>query len=204
MWQDDSLATRYNPDAYQQIIQGLQSGEAGVQITALQDLADTFAYGDANLLGNFPVVPVAQLLIQLLTSRVEAVKETSALCMFSFLEAHPESTRALLGNGALQTMNAVLTSFDSFSTAEHLLRAAEIISQFRPGELAQHLGIGPLISYFDFLTITDQRIIAKCVAQTLSQAAMPQREAFTTPQRCTYAMHGFIPFQPIRITHSSE
>jgi hypothetical protein len=67
-------------------------------------------------------------------------------------------------------MHTILSAPCPVGTASNLLHAADVFSQSRPGELAQHVGIDPLLSHFSALPVVDQRVVARTVAQITSQA----------------------------------
>jgi hypothetical protein len=169
-WDDAGLRERFSDDAYQGILALLTSGDPDSALSGLQTLADTLAYGDQNLLSSFPVPLFCQEMTRLLGSAVELVQESAALCVFHVLEAHPNSTRELINAGCLEVMKTILMSMAPVGVAENLLRAADIVSQYRADDLAQRVGIAPIIGYFDFLPVIDQRIIAKTISQMSSQA----------------------------------
>jgi E3 ubiquitin-protein ligase TRIP12 len=172
-WDDESIRSRFSRGAYTTLLGLLASGDTSSELSGLQTLADTLAYGDANLLSSFPVSSFCQHMTRLLTSPVGAVQETSALCIYHVLEAHPNSARELLNAGCLAVMHYILSDTCPVGTASNLLHAADLLSQFRPGELAQHVGISPLLNHFNMLPVVDQRVIAKTIAQITSQAGGP-------------------------------
>jgi E3 ubiquitin-protein ligase TRIP12 len=172
-WDDESIRSRFSSGAYTTLLELLGSSDTGLELSGLQTLADTLAYGDANLLSSFPVASFCQHMTRLLSSPVDAVQETSALCIYHVLEAHPNSSRELLNAGCLDVMQTLLSSDCGLGTASNLLHAADLLSQFRPSELAQHVGIETLLRRFDDLPVVDQRVAAKAVAQITSQAGSP-------------------------------
>ena len=159
------LDGRFTMGAYRKILAGLSSGDSGRIVDALSSLSDTLVYGNHEVLGNFPILEVCQLLTTCLKSDNEAIRENAALCTFQVLEAHPASTRSLIISGALEQIRVMLLNFQSITTTEHLLRAAEVISQFHPEELARVVGVEPILGYFDFFTVIVQRVIMKTIAQ---------------------------------------
>jgi hypothetical protein len=107
-WDDDALRGRFSTDAYNSIMTILASHDVESQLTGLQSLGDTVAYGDESLLSSFPTHNFSEQIVKFLASPIEFVQESAARCVFLLLEAHPHSTRELLSLGALAHIQLIL------------------------------------------------------------------------------------------------
>jgi hypothetical protein len=169
-WDDEGLSARYTAESYGAVLSLLTTGDHDSEIAGLETLADTLAYGDANLLSSFPIQPFCQQIVRLLGSSAEPIQERASLCVFNVLEAHPQSTRELINAGCLEQMRELMVNHAPINVIGNLLRAADVISQYQAGNLARRVGIAPLLDYFDFLGRTYQRTVAKTIAQIVSNA----------------------------------
>ncbi|OHS97967.1 hypothetical protein TRFO_09102 [Tritrichomonas foetus] len=168
-WEDSELQNRFSTDSYNTILELFQVDDIDTQIVALQTLSETLAYGDDNLLSNFPLCKMSRSMVEFLGSEVELIQETAAFCIFQFLEAHTSSARYLVDNGALQAIEKTLVNCTSVRVAEHLIRCCQVISKYRPSEIGQYVGLRPLLCKFDFFRINEQRMIAQTLSQITSE-----------------------------------
>jgi hypothetical protein len=173
-WDDEGLQDRFSEDAYGGIMGMLTSDDTDSQLSGLQALGDTLAYGDENLLSSFPIHDFSDLIVQLLQAPIEPLQESASRCVHLLLEAHPQSTRELLSGGALGHIRRILAEFASISVAENLLKACEVISRYAAEPLASEVGIEPMLPYVDFFTVVEQRVILKACSQMTDQAFNPE------------------------------
>ncbi|KAH0793998.1 ubiquitin-protein ligase E3 [Histomonas meleagridis] len=147
----------------------INSDDEESQQLGLLNLSETLAYGNADLLEDFPCMDMAQAMVQCLGSNNQEIQANASLCIFQFLEAHPASTRSLVDSGAMPAMKKALLSKNiSTTTSENLLRAANIVADFRPRDLST-IGLQPIIRYYDFSNANIQRLIAHILSMMTRQ-----------------------------------
>jgi hypothetical protein len=156
---DDEIdpSVLFSSDSYEMILALLATDE-DCEISGLQALIRTFVYGNQDVLGDFPVVEVATRLVELLdTTQQSEIRDLSSNCMQNFLEAHSESTRALIEAGALPVLARTLGNFAAEMLGSNCLKVLFTISEYRPGDIGRQIGIEPLLTHFEQFRVHQQR-----------------------------------------------
>jgi hypothetical protein len=155
----------FSSDSYETILMLLHTDEE-CEVTGLKALIRTFLFGNQDALGDFPVVEVATRLTELLGGREsDEIRALTCDCIHAFLEAHSESTGALIDAGCLPVLAAALTAFPSEEIALSCLRLFSSISDFRAADIGRQVGIEPMLANFARFPAAGQRSASHAILQ---------------------------------------
>ncbi|OHT03634.1 hypothetical protein TRFO_28884 [Tritrichomonas foetus] len=159
---DFDLGISFTPDSYETILMLLGADDEDCKIDGLMILSNTLVYGNAELLSEFPCGKMAECLVNILNTSTNIQSSTlSSQCIHHFLEAHPNSTRALVEHDALPSISTYIQNNNNGEVIKNLIKALGIISEYRPMDISDKIGISPFLRVFDTLKINEQRVAAQ-------------------------------------------
>ncbi|KAK8839916.1 hypothetical protein M9Y10_031630 [Tritrichomonas musculus] len=162
----DTIGITFSSDAYE-TIQMLLEADQEYQLEGLRCLSNILMYGNAELLSDFPCNKMAKDIVNILSAESdEQLTVLSAQCIYQFLEAHPDSTKALINNQALPAISKYLVKDKPNSEAAHyLIKSLEVISTYRPNDVAKEVKISPFLEIFNKLTNLDKKSAAQSMVK---------------------------------------
>lgn len=167
----EPIGVSFDSDSYETILVLLDSDKE-FKLEGLKLLSSTLIYGNAELLSDFPCNRMAKSLVSILNERSdEQLDILAAQCIDHFLEAHPNSTRALIENQALPSISKCLKDNPNIDAAHHLIMALETISTYRPSDIGKEMNLTPILGIFQKLSKPDQKNAAKTMVKVTDSFA---------------------------------
>lgn len=149
-------------------------------IEGLSGISNVLLY-DVNLLSNFPIEQFCIQIIKILAYvNNDNINKLATSCINSLLDTQKRTIAFLINNGILGVIYKMFLCKSSKETIINCILILKHISDYRPSEVLNMIGIEPILNYFEIMDIPTQRKAIEIIQQITSVSSNQSNFKFLT------------------------